>query len=82
MLKHCSTLIKCAFETIAYTKVSESAAGAKQLGYLRDTDSISINRKHHLHDTKQMVLAMAAEGYQEPQPRQVFVLGETGLAPS
>ena len=22
---------------------------------------------------------MAADGYQEPQPRQVFVLGETGL---
>ncbi len=23
---------------------------------------------------------MAAEGYKDPQPRQVFVLGETGLA--
>ena len=71
--------IKRAFETIAYSKVSESAAHAKQLGYLRDTDSISINRAHHLHDAKQLVLAMAADGYQEPQPRQVFVLGETGL---
>ena len=70
---------KRAFETIAYAKVSESAAGAKRIGYLRDTDSISINRKHHLHDAKQMVLAMAAGGYQGPQPRAVFVLGETGL---
>ncbi len=71
--------IKRAFETIAYAKVSESAAGAKQLGYLRDTDRVSINRAHHLHDAKQLVLAMAADGYQEPQPRGVFVLGETGL---
>ena len=70
---------KRTFETIAYAKVSESAAGAKQLGYLREADTISINRVHHLHDAKQLVLAMAAEGYQEPQPRGVFVLGETGL---
>ena len=49
------------------------------IGYLRDTDTVSINRTHHLQDAKEMVLAMAADGYQEPQPRQVFVLGETGL---
>ena len=71
---------KRAFETIAYAKVSESAAGAKRLGYLREADTVSINRMHLLHDAKQVVLTMAAEGYQEPQPRQVFVLGETGLA--
>ncbi|RKU07412.1 3-hydroxyacyl-CoA dehydrogenase [Candidatus Poribacteria bacterium] len=70
---------KRAFETIAYAKVSESAAGAKQLGYLRDTDTVSINRAHHPHDAKQLVLTMAADGYQEPQPRQVFVMGKTGL---
>ena len=71
--------IKRAFETIAYAKVSESAAGANQLGYLRDADTVSINRAHHLHDAKQLVLTMGADGYQEPQPRGVFVLGETGL---
>ena len=71
--------IKRAFETIAYAKVSESAAGAKMLGYLREADTVSINRRHHLHDAKQLVLAMAADGYQEPQPRGVFVLGEVGL---
>ena len=73
--------VKRAFETIAYAKVSESAAGAKQLGYLRDTDTVSINRMHHLHDAKQLVLTMGAEGYHGPQSRGVFVLGETGLAP-
>ena len=71
--------IKRAFETIAYAKVSESAVGAKRIGYLREADTVSINRLHHLHDAKQLVLAMAVEGYQEPQPRGVFVLGETGL---
>ena len=71
--------VKRAFETIAYAKVSESAAGAKMIGYIRDTDTVSINRTHHLQEAKEMVLAMAADGYREPQPRQVFVLGETGL---
>ena len=70
---------KRAFETIAYAKVSESAVGAKRIGYLREADTVSINRAYHLHDAKQLVLAMAAEGYQEPQPRGVFVMGETGL---
>ena len=70
---------KRAFETIAYAKVSESAAGAKRLGYLREADAVSINRARHLHDAKQLVLVMAADGYQKPQPRQVFVMGETGL---
>ncbi len=73
--------VKRAFETIAYAKVSESAADAKMLGYLRDTDTVSINRGHHLHDAKQLVLTMGADGYQVPQPRGVFVLGETGLDP-
>ncbi len=70
---------KRAFETIAYAKVSESAVGAKRIGYLREADTVSINRMHHLHDAKQLVLAMVADGYQEPQPRQVFVMGNTGL---
>ncbi|MCZ6675716.1 MAG: 3-hydroxyacyl-CoA dehydrogenase/enoyl-CoA hydratase family protein [Candidatus Poribacteria bacterium] len=72
--------VKRAFETIAYSKVSESGAHAKTLGYLRDADKISINHAHHLYDAKQMVLSMAADGYQQPQPRMPFVLGEAGLA--
>jgi 3-hydroxyacyl-CoA dehydrogenase len=72
--------VKRGFETIAYSKVSESGAQAKTLGYLRHTDGVSINRAHHLHDAKQMVLAMAATVYQQPQPRGAFVLGESGLA--
>ncbi|MCH7550824.1 MAG: enoyl-CoA hydratase/isomerase family protein, partial [Proteobacteria bacterium] len=50
--------LKRAFETIAYSKVSESGEHAKELGYLRDTDRVSINRAHHLHNAKQMVLSM------------------------
>jgi 3-hydroxyacyl-CoA dehydrogenase len=71
--------VKRAFETIAHAKVSESAAGAKMIGYLREADAVSINRTHHLQEAKEMVLVMAADGYREPQPRQVFVLGKTGL---
>ena len=69
---------KRVFETIAYAKVSESAVGAKQLGYLRDTDTVSINRAHHLHDAKQLVLAMAADGYREPQSETGICDGRNG----
>lgn len=72
--------VKRAFETITRSKVSESGLHARQLGYLRNTDYISINRRHHLYNAKQMVLSVAAGGYQQPQSREVFVTGRAGLA--
>lgn len=72
--------VKRAFETIARSNVSDSGLHAKQLGYLRNTDNISINRRHHLHAAKQMVSSIAVSGYQQPQPREVLVSGGNGLA--
>ena len=59
-------------------KVSQDAADAVELGYLRKTDLISTQRTNHLHDAKQLVRSLSNSGYQPPQPRQVFVLGEEG----
>ena len=69
-----------AFETIRESKVSQNAAEAIELGYLRRTDAISSNQKTHLEDAKQLVLSMREAGYTPPEPQQIFVLGEEGIA--
>lgn len=69
-----------AFETIRESTVSQNAADAVALGYLRHTDAVSPNRETHLDDAKQRVLAMHGAGYSPPEPQQIFVLGEEGIA--
>ncbi|GED68928.1 enoyl-CoA hydratase [Brevibacillus reuszeri] len=73
-------LVAKAFETIAMAKVSTSGQEAIDLGYLRQTDRISINPDHLLYDAKQLVLSMDKEGYTPPAPRKIKVIGETGFA--
>jgi 3-hydroxyacyl-CoA dehydrogenase len=72
--------VRHAVENIAMAKVSTSAREAQKLGYMRSSDSITINRDHLLYDAKQTVLAMAKEGYTPPRPKKVKVLGDRGLA--
>ena len=69
-----------AFETLREAKVSQNAVDAVELGYLRQTDPISSNQKTHLEDAKKLVLSMHEAGYRPPEPRDVFVLGEEGIA--
>ncbi|MDE0738756.1 MAG: 3-hydroxyacyl-CoA dehydrogenase/enoyl-CoA hydratase family protein [Planctomycetota bacterium] len=69
------------FENISMAKTSGSAAEARQLGYLRPIDGISMNRDRALLDARTRVLAMAAYGYRPPAPREsVKVAGEAGIA--
>lgn len=73
--------IKKVSETIATAKVSASALEAKELGFLRESDGISMNRDRLIEDAKQTALAMVKEGYQQPHPRNdIPVLGEPALA--
>jgi 3-hydroxyacyl-CoA dehydrogenase len=73
--------LKRAFETIALAKVATSAGEARQLGYLRDEDSISMNQDRLLADAKQEVLALANGGYTEQQQRtDILALGNSALA--
>lgn len=69
-----------AFDIIRESTVSQNAADAMALGYLRHTDAVSSNRETHLDDAKQLVLAMHGAGYSPPEPQQIFVLGEEGIA--
>jgi 3-hydroxyacyl-CoA dehydrogenase len=72
--------VQKAFEAIAMATVSSSARHAQELGFLRATDNITINQDYLLHDAKQTVLAMVMEGYEQPRPKMIKVLGEYGIA--
>jgi 3-hydroxyacyl-CoA dehydrogenase len=76
------------FENIATAKVGTSAEENRQLGYLRSTDTYSMNRERLVADAKQTALALvrsgwkpAANSWQEgAQTTQIKVLGESFLA--
>jgi len=70
-----------AFENIATAKVATSAAEAMELGYIRKTENISLNRDQQLWDAKQLVLGMS-KYYKKPRPALIPVMGENlrGLA--
>ncbi|NLL17698.1 MAG: 3-hydroxyacyl-CoA dehydrogenase/enoyl-CoA hydratase family protein, partial [Clostridia bacterium] len=73
-------IVNKVFETIAMAKVSTSAKEAKDLGYMRASDGISVNSDFLLHDAKNAVLEMVKQGYRPPAPAMVPVVGESGYA--
>jgi 3-hydroxyacyl-CoA dehydrogenase len=73
--------VRKAFETVAMAKVGTSAKEAQQLGYMRMTDKVTINRDFLIHDAKQTVLDLVKEGYRPPRPKKnIKVMGERGHA--
>jgi len=73
--------MKKAFETIATAKVATSAHEARGLGFLRDSDGITMNRERVLADAKARALELARAGYEPPQPRtDIPAPGENILA--
>ncbi len=73
-------VVNTVFEKIAMAKVSSSAEGAKENGFLDQSDAISVNGDHLLHDAKQKVIGLADSGYQAPKRTKVPVVGEQGFA--
>jgi 3-hydroxyacyl-CoA dehydrogenase len=61
--------MKKAFETIATAKVATSAPEAHDLGFLSDSDRITMNRDRVLSDAKTRALELARAGYSAPQHR-------------
>jgi 3-hydroxyacyl-CoA dehydrogenase len=69
------------FETIGFAKVSTSGLDARRIGYLREVDTISMNRERLMWDARQRALERVREGYQAPVPRSAIrVGGESVLA--
>jgi 3-hydroxyacyl-CoA dehydrogenase len=61
--------MKKAFETIAMAKVATSAHEARGLGFVRGSDSISMNRDRVLSDAKARALELVRSEYEPPRPR-------------
>ncbi len=61
--------MKRAFETIATAKVATSAHEARALGFLADSDRISMNRERVLSDGKARALELVRAGYEPPVAR-------------
>jgi len=60
--------LRKAFETIGTAKIAKSAADAKDIGYFRESDSVTMNRNRLLYDAKKKALEMV-EGYTAPVQR-------------
>ena len=69
------------FMNIAMAKVSTSAEEARNLGYLRKDDGITLNRKRQLAEAKSKVISISEAGYTQPiEQTDIRVLGKESLA--
>jgi 3-hydroxyacyl-CoA dehydrogenase len=70
-----------AFMNIATAKVALSAEEAREMGVLRSTDRISMNKDRQILDAKSAAIELAEAGYtMPPQATNIRVQGRTGLA--
>jgi 3-hydroxyacyl-CoA dehydrogenase len=73
--------MKKTFETIATAKVATSANEARGLGFLSDSDRITMNRERVLSDAKARAMELVRAGYEPPIPRtDISAPGENVLA--
>jgi len=68
------------FDTLRESKVSQNAADAVELCYLRSPDAVSLDQEAHFEDAKRLVLSLHKADYRSPDPPQILVLGEEGIA--
>jgi 3-hydroxyacyl-CoA dehydrogenase len=71
--------VSSVFETVSMARVAKSAFDAQDIGYLRASDGITMNRERLLFDAKQRVLELAKE-YKPPEPWIYNLPGPTGRA--
>jgi 3-hydroxyacyl-CoA dehydrogenase len=69
-----------AFLQIGMAKVSTSGEEARDLGYLRPTDGLSLNRDRQIADAKALALGLARSGWRPARRRTLKALGTTGAA--
>ena len=65
------------FEMISTAQVSKSAAQAREMGILRKTDGITMNRDRLLADAKALALKLA-ETHKVPEKREIVLAGASG----
>ncbi|MGQ0642195.1 MAG: 3-hydroxyacyl-CoA dehydrogenase/enoyl-CoA hydratase family protein [Gemmatimonadaceae bacterium] len=67
-----------AFKLISMGTTATSAAEARRMGFLRESDHISMNRDRLLHDAKNTLLSLA-DNHVPVQPTTIRVLGKEAL---
>lgn len=70
--------VRRAFQIIAMATTSTSALDARRLGYLRETDRITMNRDRLISDAVARVVDLAPD-YAPPLPRVITAMGNEGL---
>jgi 3-hydroxyacyl-CoA dehydrogenase len=74
-------LLKKYYQTVAMAELGKSAEQGRELGFLRPTDTIIMNRFELLHVAKLQALALAESGYRPPlRSSAIAVAGSTGIA--
>jgi 3-hydroxyacyl-CoA dehydrogenase len=69
------------FKAVAMAEVSRSAEQAREIGYLRSTDLVVMNRFELLEIAKSEARAMAAAGYRPPlRAKAIPLLGRSGIS--
>jgi len=63
------------FENIGMAKVATSAVEAMELGYVRPSEGISLNRDHQIRDAKEIALGLS-RFYRKPRPPRIPVMGD------
>jgi 3-hydroxyacyl-CoA dehydrogenase len=66
--------------TVATARVSKSALDAREIGFLRESDAIVMNRYELFHVATRQALAMAETGWRPPLARKFPVAGRDGIA--
>ncbi|MCS7234409.1 MAG: 3-hydroxyacyl-CoA dehydrogenase/enoyl-CoA hydratase family protein [Armatimonadetes bacterium] len=69
-------VLRWAFELVATARVATSAEEARQLGFLRDGDGITLNPDRLVADAKDLALCLVRTGYRPPLRRPVRVGGQ------
>lgn len=69
-----------AFMQIGMAEVSRSAEQAREAGFLKLDDGLSINAEHRLHHAKQRAIGMYEAGFRAPRPTQFRLPGKDGVA--
>ncbi len=74
-------LVQRQLRVVGMARVSGSAAEARELGFLRESDQVVPNRDRHLAAAKQAVLDLDRDDWRAPQPREdIRAPGEPLLA--
>jgi 3-hydroxyacyl-CoA dehydrogenase len=74
-------LLKNYFQSVATAKLAKSAEQAREMGYLRQADTVVMNRFELLFVARAQAIALAEGGYRPPlKARHITVAGSTGIA--